>query len=477
MLIDTLLLAASPGELRAARLANDLVWEVISHREDQPSLLGAIHLGQVRRIDAGMNAAFVDIGLQAPGFLRARDVAREAGAGGRIQRLLHEGAAIPVQVTVDAQAGKGPSLTTLLRLPGRRLEYRPAMPGIEFAAELTRAERNQIADVLTPLLAPDEGVVVTTTLLAADAEAIAQEIGELRARWRAIDERRREASPPSCLDPGPKPVHRLLSGHAQDGLRRIIVTGAQTFADARDWCARCQPRLNDVLSQWKEVTPLFETFGVEAAIETALAPRYSLPGGGELVFEAGETLTAIDVNSAGFAGRAGRQALDLNVAAVPDIARQLRLRALGGAIVIDFLRMADAADRHCVVAALRRALKSDPASCHVLGISRLGLVELTRQRRGASLAQRLLEPAPNALARADAVALAALRHLVAQMRTAPAPHLTLAAAPEVIELLRGRLADAYAEACAAVGGTIELAPRSDWPRGRFDVLPSHSDVA
>lgn len=477
MLIDTLLLAASPGELRAAFLANDLAWDVISHRADQPSLLGAIYFGQVRRIDAGINAAFVDIGLEAPGFLRARDVARSADAGGRIQRLLHEGAAIPVQVTADAQAGKGPSLTTLLRLPGRRLDYRPAMPGIEFAANVTKAERDQITELLTPLLDPDEGVVATTTLLAADTESIAQDIGELRARWQAIDGRRRGAGPPRCLDPGPHPVHRLLSAHMRNGSRRVVITGARTFADARDWCARCQPRLADVVSQWTEPTPLFEAFGVEAAIEAALARRYALPGGGELVFEAGETLTAIDVNSAGFAGKAGRQALDLNLVAVPEIARQLRLRALGGAIVIDFLRMAAAADRHHVVAALRRALKDDPAGCHVLGISRLGLVELTRQRRTASLAQLLLEPPPAAVPRADAVALAALRQSVAQMRSAPAPHLTLAAAPEVIDLLRGRLTAAYTEACAAVGGTIGLAPRSDWPRERFDVLPSHSDAA
>ena len=473
MLIDTILIEDSPGETRAALVAGGRVHEVVHCRADRPSLVGATYLGRVVKIDAGLNAAFVDLGNKKPAFLRARDVA--PGTGGRIKRLVHEGALIPVQVITDGHGGKSPAVTNRLRFVGRFLDYRPGEAGVSFDFEAGRSKRGRISEQLSSLLSAEEGVVITGP--AEPMEAIAQDLDALRARWRAIDARRGASTKPGCLEPAPDPVHRVLSDHMDVSVERVIVSGVTAIARARDWCLRYQPQSLERLVEWRESTLLFEAQGAEAAIDAALAPRVALAGGGELLFESGETLTAVDVNSAGFPGKAGRQALDLNLAAVPEIACQLRLRGIGGAIVIDFLRMAERADRNRVVAALRRALRHDPARCHVLGVSRLGLVELTRQRRGPSLAERFLDRTPAARLRADVLALAALRRLVAQLRIAPAPHVTLAASQEVIDLLRDHLAPACADASDTVGGAIKLVPRADWPRDRFEILPSHTGAA
>lgn len=206
---------------------------------------------------------------------------------------------------------------------------------------------------------------------------------------------------------------------------------------------------------------------VEAEIEAALAPRVALPGGGELVFEPGETLTAIDVNSVGFVGKAMRAARDLNLAAAPELARQISLRNIAGAIVVDLLRMEALGDREAVLRAMREKLAGAPVECDVLGISRMGLLELTRRRRGPSLAELMLEPAMPARLRADAAALAALRRVMATAR--PGAGVTLAAAPEVVAELEGPLANALADA-ARTAGAIHLRAEPGWPRERAEVI-------
>ncbi len=191
--------------------------------------------------------------------------------------------------------------------------------------------------------------------------------------------------------------------------------------------------------------------------------------GAELVFDQTESLCAIDVNSARHHGRAGRGPRDVNLAVAPEIARQLRLRAIGGAIVIDALKMARGDDRKQVLTALRRHLQGDPATCHVLGVSHLGLIELTRTRLGPSLAERLLEPAAAPGPRADAAAHGAIRELLAGKRP-PAGRYVLRAAPDVVAQLAGELAPAFTQAAARVG---EVTPEAQagWPRGKWEIAP------
>ena len=406
MSIDTILIEASPGEVRAASLAGGRVWRLGFHRDMAPSRIGAIYLGRVRKVEPALGAAFVDLGLAADGFLRARDIAAGGGKHARIERLVQEGAVIPVQVTADGRGDKGPTLTT------------------------------SVSD-----------------------------------EWAAIEARREEA--PACVDPGPEPIARLLAPCAGGGLAQILAGDHGSAAAARRWAANFLPALTDRVEVWSGREPLFEAHGVEAEIEAALAPRVALPGGGELVFESGETLTAIDVNSAGFVGKAARAARDLNLAAAPELARQISLRNIAGAVVVDLLRMDVARDHEAVLRAMRSELAGAPVGCDVLGISRLGLLELTRRRRGPSLAELMVEPSPPARLRADVAAYAALRRVLQAAR--PGGGVTLAAAPEVVAELEGPLAGALADT-ARTAGTIHLRAEPGWPRERAEVGDAEADA-
>lgn len=474
MLIDTIVLERGPGELRAALLADGAVWQVDHYRDAAPSQVGAIYRGRVTRVDPGINGAFVTLGEGADGFLRARDAVAGGGGGkrARIGELVHEGAGLVVQVTADAHGDKGPRLSADIRLPGYLLDLLPAGGGIQMPSGVPPGERDALVAALAAVVEDGEGAragraAVALVRHAPDraARQLAGEATGLRAQWQAALADADRAL--CCLDRGPAPLARVLAEHGHAQLTAVLVSDHETRAAARRWAERYQPELADAI----DLDPAaFERLGVDAAIDAGLAARVTLPSGAGLVFEAGETLTAIDVDSGRHQGRAGRMARDIGREAVSEIARQLRLRALGGAVVVDLLKPDRGADRQATLRALRAALADDPARCHVLGVSHLGLIELTRQRRGPTLAARLLEPVPAPLARVDAVAYGALRALVRQLRAVPGRPHTVVAAGAVVAALEGPLAAALAEAAAALGGRVTLRAEADWPRERVEIV-------
>lgn len=383
---STLLIERSPGETRAALLSGDTVLQVDHYRDYAPPLAGAVFHARVRRVEPGINAAFVDLDGTREGFLRARAVSgRPKGAA--IASLVQEGAALPVRVLDEAQdeADKLPRVATL------------------------------------------------------DAAALAALMGGAPLPVA-----------PCCLDPGPAAVERILAEHAA-AADEIVCNDGPLAQAARRWCAE-----NGVAAAAEHANgALFEPAGVEAAIEVALRPDVPLPGGGSLIIEPGATLCAIDVNTGGHLAPAGQAARDVNRVATAAIAHELRLRELSGAIVIDFVRLERAGDRTALLADLRAAVADDPAGCHVLGLSRLGLVEMTRRRRRASLAARLLQPAAPLLSRPDAVACALLRELARRSRLGEG-RFAVRAAPAIVALLRGPLAAALAEASAWSRAQVDL---------------------
>ncbi len=395
----TLLIERFPGETRAALLRGKQVWQVDHLRDNEPATRGGVYVGRVRRLEPAMNAAFVDIGLAADGFLRARDAAgpETAGRRARIAEVVHEGQAVVVEVAAEGFAGKGPRL---VRLPD---------------------------EVESP-----------------------------------------QAPVPACLTPPPDAAARILAAYAGDGVTRIVCNDGGVQAEVRRWLDEEAPDAD--VTVVRENGALFEPHGVEAAIAEALTPRVAVGEGAELVFDQTETLCAIDVNSSRQVGKAGRGARDVNLAVAPEIARQLRLRAIGGAIVIDALKMARGEDRKQVLTALRRYLKGDPAACHVLGISHLGLIEMTRTRLGPSLAERLLEPAAAPRLRPETAAYGAIRELMTGARRQAAGHYVLRAAPAVADVLHGALSGPFDEA-AARAGQVTLAAEPDWPRDRWEIAP------
>lgn len=397
---DTLLIEKLPGETRAARLRRGVLWQVEQYRDSSPSRLGAVYLGRVRRVDAGVNAAFVDLGEGADGFLRARDAAvgqKDDRRAARIGDTVQEGQALAVRIVADGYGEKGPRIAR--------------------------------ADIDVPS----------------------------------------GASAPSNLEPAPEPIARILSGHAAQasGLSEILCSNRAAANAALAWAEANEPELAPRIGVGGP--GLFDEQDIDGEIAAALARRVSLSNGVELVFDTVESLCAIDINSAAHTGKAGRGARDVNRAAMPEIARQLRLRNIAGAIVIDALRMGRGNDRRDVLEALRRALKDDPANCHVLGVSNLGLIEVTRTRTGPSLAEAMLDPEAEPLLRADAAALLALRRLQAAARAQGAGAYTLRAAPAVIACLQGPLAAAFKEAALTIGA-VDLAAEPGWPRDRAEIV-------
>lgn len=381
-----ILIEASPGEVRGALICNGAVWDVVHHRISQPSLMGASYRGRVRRVDPGINGAFVDIGSGQDAFLRARDASipgEQKSRRAQIAEIIHEGAQIDVQVVADGFAGKGPRVV-----------------------RIAAAGRGSGGPIPTVLVAPAD------------------------------------------------PVSHILERFSNDRISVVVCSDATIQNQARTWCAAHWPELSDRIERDK--LGLFEEQGVEEAIEAALARRVVVPGGAELVFDQAEALCVIDINSAGEVGKANRTPRDVNARAMAEIARQLRLRNIAGAIVIDALKMGSGDDRNRVLVRLRETLKGDPGSCHVLGMTNLGLIEVTRTRIGPTLAERMHAPIRDPQPSAEAVAVSALRAVIRTAAATPAGGYRLAVVPALAEFLEGPLRPALDEATRQVGRLVVL---------------------
>jgi ribonuclease G len=395
--VVTLLVSAQPGELRAAWVADGRLVDLMISRDDHPSRLGEIHLGRITAVDRGLGAAFVDLGFERPGFLPLA----EAPKG-----TLHEGAAVTVRVLRDAAAGKGPRLTARLIDPP-----------------------------------PDLDALV------------------------------RAAKPPCRLAPGGDPLSRLLT--SREAPEAILTDHAETYRALKQRAAAVRPDLADRLSLDHGAEPLFERAllddavpdgageSLEAAIEGLLDPRVALPSGGRLWIEPTHGMVAIDVDSAGQeAGDPARLALAVDLEAAAEIPRQLRLRALSGQIVIDFLALADAAARKRVVAALRAGLEGDREPVRLGPMRASGLVEMTRRRGGPALHEILTRPCGDGGSgrrkTAATLAFEALRAVRRAAALAPGASLAVKARPAVLAALDGPAGQARAELERRLGRPLTL---------------------
>ncbi|PWC33990.1 ribonuclease E/G [Azospirillum sp. TSO35-2] len=393
---------------RAAVLADGRLTDLHIDHADRPSRLGHIILGRVERIATGLNGAFVDLGGGLSGLLPAADVRRNAldpdesppGRSAnktpanktpadktpRIGALLRTGQPVVVQVKADAAGAKGPSLTMDITLPGRFLVHAPLSRGIAVSKRLgVGPERAALARRIEALVSGAGWIVragaasASDTLLAAEAEA-------LHLLWRGIRDDARESSTPRPLHAGPDAPTRALIEQGAAVPDAILVDDPSLLRDLRAWCGHHAPDLLPGLTAHQPPPRLFDLRDLDSAIDGLLDPRVPLPLGGSLVIERTEALTVVDVN----AGERGNP-LDVNLDAAAEIARQLRLRNVGGIVVVDFVNMRGRGDAERVLAALTQAVDSDPVQTQVYGMSKLGLVELTRARRGTPLAS-LLRP-------------------------------------------------------------------------------------
>jgi ribonuclease G len=393
--IDRLICHVMPRAFLMALVSDGRLVELQVARRDKTSRVEGIFLGRLERVMPELDAAFVDIGIGRSGFLRAAD---RAG----LEDWPPPGAPVMVQMRTENEGSdKGPRLSMDLAMSGRYLVYHPLGAGITFSRRIEgESERERLAAHVAPML--DGGVVLRTAAGGATGPVLQADAAQILERWEKIRKHALDGTPPADLTarlPGERdPVARALRDHGAT-LDEVILDDRMMARALQDEMDRQQERIR---VRWHSgPMPAFEIDDVSGQVGTALAERIVLPSGVEVLFEPGETLTAIDVDSAeagGRQGRAPRRPVEVNLEAAPAIAQQLRLRNLAGAVVIDFVTMRSAYDRDKVQAALAEALKDDPVPTQIYGFTRLGHFELTRARRGATLAAQLesLEKADDA---------------------------------------------------------------------------------
>ncbi len=386
-----LLISVDVTEQAVAVLEDGVVAEVYLERPGRSSIAGNIYKGTVDNVLPGMEAAFVEIGLEKNGFLYVDEIVgpelEGRRHGRRIQDLLARGQEILVQAVKDPMKSKGARLTTEISLPGRFVVYVPQGEGIGVSRRLDDDERTRLKDILRELDLPTGGLIVRTAAEGASAEDIERDIGFLEKLWKEIQARAKKVSAPSLVYHEAELPLRVVRDLFTDDFERALVDDDRALKRISGYLKKTSPHMAERVTRYRDKAPLFETYGVDAEIRSTLNKRVDLPSGGYLIFDYAEAFTVIDVNTGRFVGsrsktstaRLEETVTKNNVEAAKEVVRQLRLRDIGGIIVIDFVDMANPKNRATVEEALKRELERDRTKTYVVEISPLGLVEMTRQ--------------------------------------------------------------------------------------------------
>ena len=477
--MEEILINVSPQETRVAVVASGMVQELLVERAASRGRVGSLYAGRVARVLPGMQSAFIDIGLERAAFLHVADIRGSRESQKPIEKLLAEGESLLVQVVKDPIGSKGARLSTQISIAGRLLVYLPHDPHIGISQKIGDENgRQALRERLQQLVPADEkgGFIVRTLAESASEEELRADLDYLRNLWQAVREKS-GADSPRLLHEDLSLAQRVLRDMIGGETDRVVVDSRETFQKLAAFAERYMPRVRDRLSYYEGERPLFELYDVEAEIERALSRRVALKSGGTLVIDQTEALTTIDVNTGGFVGE---RSLDdtifkTNLEAAQAIARQLRLRNLGGIIVIDFIDMASSEHQAAVLEELRRALARDRTRMTVNGFTALGLVELTRKRTRESLAHVLCEPCPacdgrGAVKTAHTVCYQILREILREARAFPAKQFRVLASPAVIDLFQEEESGSLAMLSDLIGRPISTQVESSYTQEQFDIV-------
>ncbi len=403
---EELLINVNEFETRVALLVGSTAQELHLARAEGYSLTGNIYLGRVERIVPGMQAAFVDVGLERPGFLHARDIdgprlilGEESEGPKDIRELLHEGQELMVQVAKDPISGKGARLTTQLAIASRFVVLMPLNEHIGISQRIEEeGERERLRTLIDERrneLGVRMGFIARTAAEGMDADTVDREIRVLARIWDRILDKKRQVSCPALLYQE-LPLHiRIVRDLAGPNLMHIHIDHGETYQRVLEFVTDFLPEFVERVHHYDAARPLFERYGVEEEIARALSKRVPLKSGGYLVIEQTEAMITIDVNTGGYLGANSNledTVFRTNLEAAAAIPRQLRLRNLGGIIVVDFIDMVDEEHQRQVLRALEKACEGDPARIRLDGFSSLGLVQMSRKRTRESLVQQVCEP-------------------------------------------------------------------------------------
>ena len=498
---EEILINVTPRETRVAVVENGMLQEVHLERTQRRGYLGNIYKGRVSRVMPGMQAAFVEVGLDRAAFLHASDIVRtpavaepatgENGNGAEngsapaqptppISELIREGQEIVVQVVKDPIGTKGARLTTHLSIPSRYLVLLPnsKVMGVSVRIE-DEAERTRLRDILAAMQGPDGGFgfIVRTNAEAQTAEALAEDVDYLRKVWSSVASGMAGARVGERIYEDLSLPLRTVRDLMRNEIEKVRVDSRESFDRAQNFARQFMPELAERIEHYPGERPIFDLYGVEDEIQRALKKEVPLKSGGYLVIDQTEAMTTIDVNTGAYLGTRTLEetVFRTNLEAAQAAARQLRLRNLGGIIIIDFIDMTDEEHKRQVLRTLEKSLTRDHAKTTVYAMSPLGLVEMTRKRTTESLERQLCEPCSacggrGTLKTAETVCYEIFREITRAVRQFEAAKLLVLAAPKVVNKILEEESAAVAELEEFIGKTIRFQAEEQYSQEQYDVV-------
>ncbi len=485
-----ILINVNQRESRAAVLDSGVLQEVYIERASRRGLTSNIYKGKVSRVLPGMQAAFIEIGLQRTAFLHASDIHQKVAVGndlqdlppGNIDDLVNEGNDILVQVVKDPLGTKGARLSTYITLPSRFLVYLPKGSGVGVSTRIEDPEeRQRLRELVQGFIDENSrgGFIVRTAAEGAGFDELRADMVFLQKLWDVISEKALRTKVGKLVHEDLELPLRILRDVTGREISRVLVDSENIFEKMREFSRMFIPEMLPKLELYAEERPVFDLHGVEEEIQKALDRKVLLKSGGYLIIDQTEAMTTIDVNTGGFVGHRNLEEtiFKTNLEAAVAIARQLRLRNLGGIIILDFIDMEDEVHRARVLEALQRSLEADNARTNVCEVSSLGLVEMTRKRTRESLENMLCEPCPTCEGRgrvktSETVCHEIFREILRHTSQFEFQKILVLAHPEVIETMLDDESSGVAELESITGSPIRLQAEALYSQEQFDVVPT-----
>jgi len=483
-----LLVNVTPQETRVAVVENGVLQEVFIERARRRGLVGNIYKGVVSRVLPGMQAAFVDIGLERAAFLHASDIAvaiddenlEQPGGNDNITQLLHEGQKVLVQVIKDPLGTKGARLTTHITIPSRYLVFMPEAGNVGVSQRIENEdERQRLRDIVLRARGEENagGFILRTAAEGGSEEAIASDLRFLQRLWASIQERVGPAGAGEVVHEDLPLALRVLRDISDAEVEKLRIDSRETFQRIEQFVRRFTPELQDKVEYYPGERPIFDLYGVDDEIQKALGRKVQLKSGGYLIIDQTEAMTTIDVNTGAYVGHRNLEEtiFKTNLEAAQAIVRHLRLRNLGGIIIVDFIDMQNDEHKRQVLRALEKHIERDHANCHISEISSLGLVQMTRKRTRESLEHVLCETCPTCGGRAsvktaETVCYEIFREILREARQFEAEQLLVLASQEVVDLLLDEESTSLAELEAFIGKPIKFQVEALYTQEQFDVV-------
>ncbi|MDB6062559.1 MAG: ribonuclease [Verrucomicrobiaceae bacterium] len=492
---EEILINITALETRVALVDNGVLQEIYIERERSKGIVGNIYKGTVARVLPGMQAAFIDIGLERASFLHVSDIflqdkdgmeQRPPGIGSEppdIRTVLREGQSVVVQVNKDPLGTKGARLTTHLSISSRFLVYMPQTAHIGISQRIEEeAERNRLKALVEKCIAVEDmamagGFIIRTVADGAGEEEFLADIRFLKKLWRSLRERIATNITPSIIYEDLPLFLRTMRDMVRPSLEKIRIDSANNHARVLEFANAYIPEICDRIELYKSERPLFDLYGIETEIQKALGRKVELKSGGYLIIDQTEAMTTVDVNTGAFVGHRNLEEtiFKTNLEAAAALARQLRVRNLGGIIIIDFIDMKDIEHRRQVLRALEKAMERDYAKISITGVSELGLVEMTRKRTRESLGHVLCAPCPvcegrGSLKSPETVCYEIFREILREARMYDNNKLLVLASQEVVDRLLDEDSHIVADLEEHLGKTIQFQVETMYSQEQFDVV-------